>query len=188
MMTINKSVGKELIFPLTLLKRRPEKIHHVNKEVSLGGLEISTARVPEGRVGLDLTVELSREEVLVAGKVVASWSAECRRCIEEISGQLKLTISEIFLSVNQFKDEVNFNVEDAFPFKEIDGEEAIDLEEVVRDSILLALPFSPLCSEECQGPDPQRFPTHTNIEKEDSEKDPRWAVLDQLKFDKDNSA
>ena len=63
-MTINKSFGKDLIFPLPLLRRRPEKIHHVNKEVFLDGLAISAARVLDGRVGLDLTVELSREEVL----------------------------------------------------------------------------------------------------------------------------
>ncbi len=186
-MTINKSFGKDLIFPLPLLRRRPEKIHHVNKEVFLDGLAISAARVLDGRVGLDLTVEVSREEVLVTGKVAASWSGECRRCIEEVSGQLELAVSEIFLSAEQFKNEVNFNAEDAFPFKEIEGEEAIDLEEVVRDSILLALPFSPLCSEECQGPDPQRFPTDATMEKKSPEKDPRWAVLDQLKFDKDNS-
>ncbi len=185
-MTSNQSMGEGLIFPLSMLHKRPEKVHQIKNPVFLEDLRISAARVVDGQVQLDLAIQLSQDDVLVSGKVSAKWSGECRRCIEEVSGVLDLTIDEVFRASSS-ESQVKFEVEDAFPFKEINGEQIVDLEEVVRDSVLLTLPFSPLCSEECLGPDPERFPTRDSVSEEDKnlppKKDPRWAVLDQLKPD-----
>jgi len=62
--------------------------------------------------------------------------------------------------------------------------ENLDLEPVVRDAVLLALPLSPLCRDECEGPDTERFPTGVPPDGDSAgEKpmDPRWAVLDILR-------
>ena len=64
------------------------------------------------------------------------------------------------------------------------GDEA-DLEPVVRDAVLLALPLSPLCADDCVGPDPEWLsssgsPSGTG---DGPVGDPRWAVLDVLRFD-----
>jgi len=186
-MTSNQSTGENLIFPLSMLHKRPEKIHQIKNHAFLEDLSISAAHVVDGQVHLDLEIQLSQEDVLVSGKVSAKWSGECRRCIEEVSGVLDLAIDEVFRASNSSESQVKFEVEDAFPFKEINGEQMVDLEEVVRDSVLLTLPFSPLCSEECLGPDPERFPAKDSVSEEDMDlspkKDPRWAVLDQLKID-----
>ena len=185
-MATNRSTGENLIFPLAMLRRQPEKVHQIKNDTFLEGLEISTAYVVEGRVNLDISIEISREDVLVFGQIGSSWSGECRRCIEEVSGRLELSIDEVFRANDGLENGVKFNIEDAFPFKEINGEQVVDLEEVVRDSVLLALPFSPLCSNECLGPDPDRFPTQDSIDLGDtdldSKKDPRWAVLDELRI------
>ncbi len=190
-MASNQSTGEDLIFPLSMLRRRPEKIHQIENHAFLEDLRISAAHVVGGKVQLDLAIQLSQEDVLVFGKVFAKWSGECRRCVEEVSGVLDLTIDEVFRASSSSEGQVKFEVEDAFPFKEINGEQIVDLEEVVRDSVLLTLPFSPLCSEECLGPDPERFPTKDSVGEEDMDlppkKDPRWAVLDQLKTDGDLS-
>ena len=56
----------------------------------------------------------------------------------------------------------------------------------MRDAVLLALPLSPLCVEDCAGPDPERFPAVGVAESEgeaSSDKlpvDPRGAALDVL--------
>ncbi|HJP15894.1 MAG TPA: DUF177 domain-containing protein [Acidimicrobiales bacterium] len=190
-MTTNRSTGENLVFSLAMLRRRPEKVHQIKNDTFLESLEISTAHVIEGRVHLDISIEISQEDVLVFGQIGSSWSGECRRCIEKVSGKLELSIDEVFRASDGLENGVKFDIEDAFPFKEINGEQVVDLEEVVRDSVLLALPFSPLCSEECLGPDPERFPTQDSIHIEDtdldSKKDPRWAVLDDLKTDKNFS-
>ena len=186
-MASNQSTGEDLIFPLSMLHKRPEKTHQIKNHAFLEDLRISAAHVVDGQVQLDLEIQLSQEDVLVSGKVSAKWSGECRRCIEEVSGVLNLAIDEVFRAGSSSESQVKFEVEDAFPFKEINGEQIVDLEEVVRDSVLLTLPFSPLCSEECLGPDPERFPTKNSVGEEDMDlppkKDPRWAVLDQLKTD-----
>jgi uncharacterized protein len=74
---------------------------------------------------------------------------------------------------------------DAYP---LGGDEA-DVEPIVRDAVLLAIPLSPLCSEDCAGPDPERFPAATlgsgEAEGDDLDAapvaDPRWAALDALR-------
>src|SRR5690606_40148714 len=44
----------------------------------------------------------------------------------------------------------------------IEGEE-IDLAEVAREALLLALPLAPLCRDDCTGPAPDAFPTGTDL-------------------------
>ena len=73
-------------------------------------------------------------------------------------------------------------------------DERIDLTPVVRELALLSLPLAPLCREDCEGPDAERFPTGPADEPEpgpgeecDADapppRDERWAALDALTFD-----
>ena len=62
-----------------------------------------------------------------------------------------------------------------------------DLEPVVRDTVLLALPLSSLCAEDCIGPDPDRFPASSTspedfLEGAASPTDPRGSALDALRL------
>lgn len=71
--------------------------------------------------------------------------------------------------------------------------DSIDLGPVVHDATVLALPLAPLCRPDCAGPDPEQFPVRTpgpddgvaDGEDEAAERpiDPRWAALEQLRFD-----
>jgi uncharacterized protein len=75
------------------------------------------------------------------------------------------------------------------------GDELVDLEPMVRDAALLVLPLAPLCKDDCLGPAPDAFPARVEPEGgdeadetdeadgEEPPTDPRWAALDQLKFD-----
>ena len=59
--------------------------------------------------------------------------------------------------------------------------DTVDLEEVVRDAVADALPFTPLCSDDCPGLCDQcgaslvEDPTHAH-----NVIDPRWSVLESL--------
>ena len=56
----------------------------------------------------------------------------------------------------------------------------------VHVQVLLLKPTSPVCREDCAGPEPDRFPAMAHVEPvEDAPapRDERWAALDDLTFD-----
>ena len=122
----------------------------------------------------NLMIESVLDGIVVAGTLVAPWSGECRRCLDPIRGTVDIAVRELF--------EANPTPGDTYP---IDGDH-IDLQPLVHDAVLLALPLSPICRADCAGPDPERFPT---IVEDDTGVigppvgDPRWSTLSELRFD-----
>lgn len=155
------------------LRRRPGTQREVQVSTSLPGLAISSARVPEGAdLVVDATLEAIEGAVTLSGTLTAPWTGECRRCLDPVVGTLEVVLSEVF--------EPHPVEGETYP---IEGDE-VDLEPVVRDGILLALPLAPLCRPDCAGPAPEEFPALVDAEETDeAPPDPRWAALDQLKFD-----
>ena len=113
-------------------------------------------------VTLDLALERIADGIVVRGEVTAWFHGMCGRCLAEIDDRLTVTVSELF---------------DPDP---IDSEtyplvgHLIDLEQLVRDVVLLALPTNPVCVGACAEPRPEMA--------EDPEPDPRWAALSQLEL------
>jgi uncharacterized protein len=163
------------------LRRRPGTQREVQVAAPLPGLAITTAHVPDDAdVVVDGTLEAIEGAVTLTGTVTAPWVGECRRCLDPVEGALEVVLSEVF--------EPHPVDGETYP---IEGDE-VDLEPVVRDGVLLHLPLAPLCRPDCPGPAPEAFPTM--VEGEDGEvsdedvsgepaRDPRWAGLDELKFD-----
>jgi uncharacterized protein len=161
------------------LRRRPGTQRDVHIATALPGLQITGARVPEGaELVLDATLESIEGAITVTGTVEVPWTAECRRCLEEIVGVAVVDVREVF--------EAQPIEGDTYP---IDGDE-VDLEPVVRDAALLHLPLAPLCREGCAGPAPAEFPARVEGDDEggetEPERDPRWAALDELRLDADS--
>jgi uncharacterized protein len=135
-------------------------------------LGIEVIGVPPGSpVDLDLRLESVVEGVLVTGTAVVRLQGNCARCLDEISSTEEVDIQELF----------------CYPGKETDDPEAlhiegelIDLEPVLRDAVVLDLPFTPLCRPDCAGLCPDcganlnRDPDHRHAEPID----PRWASLE----------
>jgi uncharacterized protein len=164
-----------LLAPVTELRRHLGTRREVRAAVELPGLGTSTAHVvADEPVEVDLVVESISQGVSVSGTVRARWSGQCRRCLEDVTGELDVDVKEIF--------ETAPTEGETWP---LDSDE-IDLEPVVREAVLLALPLAPLCDEGCLGPAPDRFPAVVEVDAAVSEggdeapRDPRWAALDQL--------
>jgi uncharacterized protein len=112
--------------------------------------------------------------------VTGRWTGECRRCLEATGGELEATLSEVF--------EPDPVEGETYPL----GRDHLDLEPAVREALALALPLAPLCDEACAGPDPGGHPVTVEPDDTDDESDdhggepadPRWAALDQLRFDR----
>jgi DUF177 domain-containing protein len=111
------------------------------------GFRVELIGVPEGApVQLRLRLEAVMEGVLVSGEVEAPLVGQCARCLDDIEDTLTLPVQELFAyegsttEATSEEDEVRL----------VEGER-IDLEPMVRDAVVLALPLSPTCSDDCSG-------------------------------------
>jgi uncharacterized protein len=138
--------------------------------------------VPEGfgnamigvKEGSELTVELRMESlhdgILVSADIEGTAAGECGRCLIDIEQAVQVEIQELFA----------YSSDEAFEYEV--HEDTIDLEPVVRDAVVLSLPFQPVCQEDCLGLCPQcgvrllDNPGH----KHENAIDPRWAALENL--------
>lgn len=153
------------------LRRHLGTRRRVEREVELGELAISSASVPEGgQVQVDVELESISNGIVAEGTVRAPWVGECRRCLRPVEGELDASVREIF--------DVHPTEGETYPLED----DTVDLEPMVRDAVLLALPLAPLCGPDCEGPAPEAFPTGPSTESE-RPPDPRWAALDELRFD-----
>jgi uncharacterized protein len=153
------------------LLRHPGTRREIEVSAPLEDLAISTAAVPAGAdVGARLTLEAIRDDAITAtGTVWAPWTGQCRRCLTAVSGEVTSTVQEVF--------EVRPVEGETYPLY---GDH-VDLEEMVRDAVLLALPLAPLCDEACPGPEPDAHPIGTAAAE--PVVDPRWSALGELRFD-----
>lgn len=130
------------------LGRRAGSMRTVERVVSAPrriGLDL--VAIPEGsEIDLDLRLEAVSEGVLVTGTLVAPIAGECSRCLEPFTDEIELRLTELFAYPDSATDETT--EEDEVYLVE---DEQIDLEPLVIDSVGLALPLQPLCSEDCLG-------------------------------------
>jgi uncharacterized protein len=165
------------------LGRRPGSQRQVTLTVPApSDLGIEVLRVLEGSpVELDLRLESVMEGVLVTGSARAELSGECVRCLEPISDEIEARFQELFVyaehqTPHDEDDEVST----------LEGD-LLDLEPLLRDAVVLALPFQPLCMDDCPGLCPDcgarlaDDPDHTH----EAAIDPRWATLARLTNDDD---
>lgn len=132
---------------------------------------------PGADLDLDLRLESVSEGVLVSGTVHAPTRGECSRCLSPMTGEVDISLTELFAypdSVTEStteEDEVGHVVD-----------QTVDLEQPIVDAVGLALPFVPLCSEDCPGLCPQCGVVLASAEPGHGHEqiDPRWAKLATL--------
>lgn len=138
-------------------------------DLGLGGV----VGVPDGAdLELDVRLESVLAGVLVSGTARSRIEGECVRCLDPFVGVVEVEFRELY----------------GYPDRVLDGErgeaelvvddDLIDLEQAVRNAVVLALPQAPLCRDDCSGLCPEcgtrlaDDPGHAH-----SSTDPRWAAL-----------
>jgi uncharacterized protein len=137
-------------------------------------MAVELVRVPAG-VDLELDVQLEgvTEGVLVTATVSAPLAGECARCLE---------LFELARDPEPGDDP------DGTDSYRLDASGLLDLEPALRDALVLELPLSPLCEDDCQG-----LCVECGIRLADAEPGHRheqrgtmWAALQDFRADEPN--
>ena len=83
----------------------------------------------------------SGERISIRGKVDATVTSRCAKCLEAVSMQIEADMDAQFVRILDPEDP------DLYAFE---GSK-VDLTDAVRDALLLELPYRFLCSEDCKG-------------------------------------
>ena len=129
---------------------------------------------PQADIGLRLRLESVMEGVLVSGDIQVPVAGSCARCLNPFEDVLELDVQELFAYAGSTTEETSEEDE----VRRVDGD-FLDLEPMVRDVVVLALPLAPVCTDDCGGlcvdcgqrlDDLPQDHTHEVL-------DPRWAGL-----------
>ncbi|CAA9389005.1 MAG: FIG01269488: protein, clustered with ribosomal protein L32p [uncultured Nocardioidaceae bacterium] len=167
-----------LVLDTRELGRRPGSERKVSLTAPApADLGIEVLHVPEGSpIEFDIRLEAVVEGVLVTGTAKAELGGECVRCLEEIRSEITADFQELFVYDG---DEQPGDEDDET--SRLEGD-LVDLEPLLRDAVVLALPFQPLCQDDCPGLCTEcgarlaDDPDHGH----EAAVDPRWAALQEL--------
>ncbi|MDV7220398.1 YceD family protein [Streptomyces prunicolor] len=150
-----------LVFDTHELGRRPGALQRLNRSIDAPkdlGIQ-GVIGVPEGApMELDLRLESVMEGVLVTGTARALAKGECVRCLEPLELSLEADFQEMF-SYPDADDRGRVKAEPVGDAEESAEDEdrlfiedgLFDLEPVLRDAVVLALPMQPVCQDDCLG-------------------------------------
>ncbi|QHC60778.1 YceD family protein [Rathayibacter sp. VKM Ac-2760] len=116
---------------------------------------------------LDVRLESVHEGILASVQVSAEAVGECSRCLTDISLPVDVEFQELFA----------YSSDEAFDYEVHDDH--VDLEPLVRDAVVLSLPFQPVCRPDCPGLDPvtgERL-AESSVSEPEAQRDSRWAAL-----------
>lgn len=129
------------LVPVHELMKRPGLMRELELDIPLVepiGTEV--VAIPAGEsVEVELRLESVHEGVLATGEVFADAKTECSRCLDAMNLKIEVDFQELFAYSYSSDDEL------------LVTNDHIDLEQVVIDSVVLSLPFQPVCTKDCLG-------------------------------------
>lgn len=163
----------------TELRRSPGESRRAQKSVTLAEkLGTDLLAVPAGEtLELDLLLESVMDGILVTGTASGRAEGECVRCLRPLAEELEVEVTELFSYPDTLEEHEQDDDEDPVPV--VGDDDTVDLLDVVVDAFVLALPFNPVCREDCAGLcsecgiDLSENPGHEH----EAPVDPRWAAL-----------
>jgi uncharacterized protein len=127
-------------------------------------------------------VRVAGNEVFVNGHINALVQVECDRCLQPVELPVNTDFALDYISGAEYESTAAAELtETDLSLSVFDGE-AIDIDEIVKEQILLTVPARTLCREDCKGICPE-----CGIDRNTGEcscvtdnTDPRWAALKNL--------
>lgn len=94
---------------------------------------------PDSEIDADLELVSTSGGLLVRGAVDFQTMITCSRCLDESTVAMHVEVSDIVEAGNDDDDEYHV------------AGDVLDLEPILRDEVLLAMPLRPRCEPECEG-------------------------------------
>ena len=134
-----------------------------------------------GRPELTLQVARTGREVQLEGSLHAAVSFDCDRCLKPLSIPVEQRFDLTYVPAAGTEQEKELADDDLLVA--FYSDQVIDVDDLVREQIELALPMSRLCSDDCRGLCAKCGANLNEVdcECESEDADPRWAALGQLK-------
>ena len=166
------------------LMQQPGAHKHVVLRAVLPDLATPVASVPpEQPVHVDAELESVVEGLLVTGKLRATVTLRCVRCLREVEHDLEVDVRELFTGSGSRSASLQPRDDEDEGYT-VAADDRLPLDTMVRDALVLAFPSFPLCRPDCAGLCPQCGADRntTNCGHDGSgATDPRWAALAGLR-------
>lgn len=143
---------------------------------------------PKQNIAYAFRIYRTAGQIIVEGKIETKLELKCARCLKDIDYPMKASFRVIFQKqTDTFSDFEELTAEDLDVrfYKDT----IIELAPVISEELLLAIPMSVLCDEECQGlcSNCGQNLNEGQCQCETDEIDPRFAKLKDLFIDKNKN-
>ena len=127
-------------------------------------------------------VRVAGNEVFVSGHIDTRARVECDRCLQPVELPVNTDFALEYISGADYESSAAAELTEADMSVSVFDGEAIDIDEIVKEQILLTVPARTLCREDCKGICPEcgidRNTGECSCVTNDT--DPRWAALKNL--------
>jgi len=147
----------------------------LEEKIGIEGFSVSSP------VKAQLAVSKTAHEVMITGNLSVELEMECSRCLKGVRQAQDLPVSVVYHPAEEIGSEKHGLHDAEMDLGFYTGED-LDLQELIREQILLSVQMKPLCSEDCKGICPKcgidlNSGTCNCVQKE---MDPRLEVLKKL--------
>ncbi len=170
-----------------LLKEHVGATRHYQLQEDISELDPSLKPLTDLVGNVDLI--RTNEGILVRADLRTNVELTCSRCLVQFSMPVRFRIDEEFHPTIDILTGARLpQPDDADEATQIDAHHLLDLSEIVRQDLTLALPLVPLCRNDCKGlcPNCGKNWNEGDCECADVEMDPRFAILKQLLDEPEN--
>ncbi|MBA2526724.1 MAG: DUF177 domain-containing protein [Pyrinomonadaceae bacterium] len=127
-------------------------------------------------------ISRTEHKVLVEGEFAAVAEVECDRCLQPVELPISSDFRLEYVTAETYKSLATFELaQEDLALSVFDGE-FIDVDDIVREQLLLAIPTHAICQENCKGfcPVCSADRNVTDCKCNATETDPRWMGLKEL--------
>lgn len=119
------------------------------------------------------------QEVRLRGKITAQAEVDCDRCLKSVTVPIETDFDVKYLPAAAYRTSHAAELQEEDLNVSFFEGETIDLDELVREQVLLALPVRALCTEDCKGlcPTCGADRNANGCDCDSREIDPRWEGL-----------
>jgi len=180
---ISTASRSPLVLDTHELSRRPGTMREFARVVPApADLGTAVIGIPEGSdLTVGLRLEAVMEGILISGVVRGSAVGECARCLDPVTQDVTVRVQELFAYAERVTAAEEAGDDELTDEESVLDGDLADIEPAVRDSVVTALPFQPLCRPDCPGLCSEcgarlaDEPDHTH-----DVVDPRWSALQAM--------